>query len=135
MVLKGKRIFYVEDDLKNLTLTRAILENAGAFFASENWVREQTIAKIKSYMPLDLILLDLMFPRHVTGYQVFEAIREDLLLATVPIVAISASDPSLEIPRAQGLGFAGFISKPINLRQFPQQVAACINGEPLWLAE
>src|SRR5690349_4119654 len=101
MVLKGKRIFYVEDDLKNLTLTRAILENAGAFFASENWVREQTIAKIKSYMPLDLILLDLMFPKNVTGYQVFDAIREDLSLANVPIVAISASDSSLEIPKTR----------------------------------
>jgi two-component system, cell cycle response regulator DivK len=135
MPLKGKRIFYVEDDLKNLTLTRAILENAGAYVASESWVRGQTVIKIKSYLPLDLILLDLMFPKNVSGYDVFDAIREEPFLSHVPVVAVSASDPSLEIPKARARGFAGFIGKPIKLRLFPQQIAACINGEPIWLAD
>jgi CheY-like chemotaxis protein len=135
MMLKGKRIFYVEDDLKNLTLTRAILENAGAFFASENWIREQTIPKIISYRPLDLILLDLMFPKNVSGYQVFEAIRTEKLLDDVPIVAVSASDPSLEIPKARNMGFAGFISKPISIHDFPRQIVSCMAGTQVWYAD
>ncbi len=133
MLLQGKRIFYVEDDVKNKTITQVILEQVGATFAFERWGND-VVSKIKAYMPVDLILLDLMLPHGITGYDVFEAIRREPEFLRVPIVAVSASDPSIEIPRTRARGFDGFIGKPIDLRMFPQQIADVLNGKHIWYA-
>jgi two-component system, cell cycle response regulator DivK len=110
-----------------------MLNNNGATVIQDHW-NSSTIALIKRTLPIDIILLDLMLRRGVSGYDIFDAIRADPELASIPVVAVSASDPEIEIPRAKSKGFAGFIGKPISLRDFPTQVAACINGEHLWLA-
>ncbi len=134
MLLQGNRIFYIEDDLKNRALTMMILEQAGARVGFERWGQKDAIARLTAFLPVDLILLDLMFPRNVTGYDVFDAICREPLLADIPIVAVSASDPEIEIPKTREKGFAGFISKPIDLRLFPKQVASFINGEHIGYA-
>jgi two-component system cell cycle response regulator DivK len=74
----------------------------------------------------------LMFPRNVSGYDIFEVIHNDPRFAHLPVVAVSASDPSIEVPRTRAKGFAGFISKPITLQQFPDQIAAVLNHESIW---
>jgi CheY-like chemotaxis protein len=76
--------------------------------------------------------MDLMFPKGVTGYDICQAIRAVPDLAAVPIVAVSAADPSEAIPQTRKLGFAGFISKPINFQTFTRQVASIIAGEAVW---
>ena len=75
-----------------------------------------------------------MLPDHVTGYDVFKAIRQNPDFNHIPIVALSAADPSIEMPKARAMGFSGFISKPINLRDFPEQITALIEGEIIWNA-
>src|SRR5687768_4055245 len=99
MLLKDKRIFYVEDDLKNRAIIQMILERAGAKVGFERWGREDTVIRLREFAPIDLILLDLMFPRDVSGYDIFDAIRACGEFQDVPIIAVSASDPSIEIPR------------------------------------
>jgi CheY-like chemotaxis protein len=132
--LQGKRIFYIEDDVKNRAITQMILEQAGATVGFERWGRNEVIAKLTAFMPIDLILLDLMFPKNVTGYDVFDIIRSESTFDGIPIVAISASDPSVEIPRTRQRGFAGFVSKPVDLHLLPNQIAVLISGEPIWYA-
>ncbi len=134
MSLKGKRIFYVEDDVGNKAVAQLILEMAGVLFAFERWGTENTIAKLRAFMPVDLIMLDLMLAHQVSGYDVFEAIRREPEFGHIPIVAVSAADPSVEIPKARDKGFAGFIGKPISLRLFPRQIAELINGGQVWYA-
>ncbi len=99
--LRNKRIFYVEDDVKNRAIIQMILEREGAIVAFERWGRSETVEKIKEFMPVDLILLDLMLPRGVTGYDVYDNIREIKDLEKIPVVAVSASDPAVEIPRSR----------------------------------
>lgn len=130
--LKNKRIFYIEDDVKNRAIAQMILEQSGATVGFERWGRANAIVMLQAFMPIDAILLDLMFPQGVTGYDVFEAIRANSAFDHIPVIAVSASDPAIEIPRAKQLGFAGFISKPIDIRLFPQQIARCIEGESIW---
>jgi CheY-like chemotaxis protein len=134
-LLKGRRIFYVEDDLMNLTLTQAILEAAGATFASDRWMRETTVSRLVAFMPVDMILLDLMFPNNITGYDIFDTIRQNPAFDSIPVVAVSASDPAIEVPKTQRRGFAGFIGKPINLHRFPRLLAQILDGEQLWDAD
>jgi CheY-like chemotaxis protein len=76
-----------------------------------------------------------MFPNNVTGYDVFDKIRQVPEFDTVPIVAVSAAEPEIAIPRTHDRGFAGFISKPINHYElFIQQIITIMKGTPVWYA-
>jgi CheY-like chemotaxis protein len=131
-MLKDKRIFYVEDDPNNRMVVQRILEAAGARVEFEKWgFQEVALPKLRAYRA-DLILLDLMFPMGISGYDIFDAIRRNMILNHIPVVAVSAADPSIEIPKARSKGFAGFIGKPVDMELFPQQIAAVLNGEPVW---
>jgi CheY-like chemotaxis protein len=131
--LQDRRIFVVEDDVTNMAIVSVLLKNQGAIVIQDHW-NSATVDMITRHLPIDVILLDLMLRNHVSGYDTFEQIRSNPALAAIPIVAVSAADPGIEIPRAQALGFSGFIGKPIDLRSFPQQVLSCISNEPVWFA-
>jgi CheY-like chemotaxis protein len=133
MLLENKRIFIVEDDLENRIIAQMLLKEHGAEIAFERWGRT-TCEKLKSFAPVDIILLDLMFPGNVTGFDIFDQIRLLPEFNHVPIVAVSASDSSSSIPKAQIKGFAGYIPKPISFTGFAQQVADVINGKQVWIA-
>jgi CheY-like chemotaxis protein len=133
MPLVGKRIFNIEDDVKNRSVVKTILEYAGALVASESWGRiEIVFARLEIFLPVDLILLDLMFPKNVSGYSVFDALHSNPLFAKIPVIAISASDPEIEVPKVRERGFNGFIAKPIDLHSFPNQIQAILNQEQFW---
>lgn len=134
MKLANTRIFYIEDDLKNRAIVQMLLEQAGAVVGFERWGRTETLNKLAAFQPIDLILLDLMFPNGISGYDIFRMIRQQSEFAHVPVVAISAADPGIEMVRAHDLGFSGYISKPIDLRQFAEQISLCLQGEPVWSA-
>lgn len=134
MLLQNKRIFYVEDDLTNRSLVQLVLEQHGAAMRFERWGSTDAIQRLYDFSPVDLILLDLMLPDNVTGYDVFSAIRADINFNGVPVVALSAADPAIEMSKARAYGFSGFISKPISLVDFPHQIKALIEGEVVWFA-
>jgi CheY-like chemotaxis protein len=131
--LKNKRIFIVEDDLRNKAIAQMLLERAGAIVTFDRWGLD-TVAKLRHFTPVDVVLLDLMFPRGVTGYDVFKQIRAHSEFANVPIIAVSASDASEAIPRTQDLGFSGFIAKPVDFSNFANQIAKVIEGHNIWYA-
>jgi CheY-like chemotaxis protein len=133
-ILKRKRIFVVEDDENNMGVITAILRQQGATVLQDSW-NSHTVELLSDYMPVDIVLLDLMLRGGASGYDIFAAIKSQPTLAQLPVVAVSASDGAVEIPRAKALGFGGFIGKPISLHRFPQQVLDCINGRPQWLSE
>jgi len=131
-LLQGKRVFCFEDDAKNRSVVETILQAAGATIRFDTWgFIEISLPKIRTFQP-DVILLDLMLMGRVSGYDIYEILRTKPNFDTIPIVAVSASDPALEIPKARKMGFAGFIGKPIDIHLFPNQIAAIIRGETVW---
>ncbi|NDJ75028.1 MAG: response regulator [Chloroflexi bacterium] len=131
--LKGKRIFIVEDDVTNMAVYAVTLRQTGATVIRD-YLNTDSISLLTNHLPIDVILLDLMLRFRVSGYDIYDELAAHPELADIPVIAVSASDPALEIPKAKAKGFAGFIGKPINPRKFPEQIAACINGEPVWYA-
>jgi CheY-like chemotaxis protein len=99
-----------------------------------DWWAKGEINQLAKAMPIDLILLDLMLPGGRSGYDIFDEIRAHSQFDAVPIVAVSATDPTLAIPRAHQKGFAGFISKPVDDELFPQQLSDLIDGGQVWHA-
>jgi CheY-like chemotaxis protein len=131
MLLKGRRILIVEDNVGNKAIAQMLLERAGARTDTERW-GTTVVDALKQQAPFDIILLDLMLPYQVSGFDVFQQIRQIEVGRTIPIVAVSAADASTAIPRAQTLGFSGYISKPLDFQLFPQQIYRIICGESLW---
>ena len=131
-ILEGKTIFMVEDDALNFAIIRTILRRSGATVPYDHW-GDTTLTRMKEYSDqLSMILLDLMLPGGVSGYDIFEAIKKDADLADIPIVAVSAADADVEIPKAKTLGFSGFISKPIIHDQLPDQLNSILQGNEIW---
>lgn len=129
--LKNKRIFIIEDNLNNRAIMQLLLERQGAVVGFERWGNE-TLQRLKAFEPVDIILLDLMFPNNITGYDVFDQIRSEPGYNHVPVVAVSASDPSEAIPKTREKGFAGFISKPIRNNVFVSQISSVLEGNQIW---
>ncbi|MGF1507247.1 MAG: response regulator [Chloroflexi bacterium] len=129
--LDGKRILIVEDDLTNMAVYNAILRGTGAKVIQDFW-NTNTVHLVERHLPIDIILLDLMLRYQMSGYDTFDKLKAIPALAHVPVVAVSAADPGIEIPKTKAKGFAGFIGKPIDPILFPDQIAACMAGEPVW---
>jgi len=132
-LLKNKRIFMIEDSPNNFAIAKMLLEQQGATVWFDRY-GDSTFSRLQEFAPVDLILLDLMFPNNVTGYDLFDQIR---LLPThlhTPIVAVSASDPSVAIPKTRSYGFQGFIPKPLNFEFFARQIAQVVNDQQeIWI--
>ena len=131
MLLKNKQIFIAEDNLQNRVIFQIMLVKHGAQVHFERW-GNGSVFQLKRMGQVDAIILDLMLAYGVSGYDIFDQIRSVPEFAKVPIVAVSATEPSLGIPKTREKGFAGFIAKPIDDELFPQQIAAIINGEQIW---
>jgi CheY-like chemotaxis protein len=133
MILSGKHIFIVEDNALNRVVYQMTLGvQGGAYLDFDRWGRE-TVDRLERSHNWDLIILDLMLHRGISGFDIFQDIRALPACNAIPIIAVSASEPAVALPKARELGFAGFISKPIDEGSFVDQVARIIAGEQIWV--
>lgn len=116
-----ERILVVEDNDKNLKLTRDVLEWAG-FVVSVATSGEEAVTQARQSTP-DLILMDLQLPG-IDGHEALARLREHPGTSVVPVLALTASAMPLDRERALSAGFDGFLEKPISVRDFPEQVRA-----------
>lgn len=133
MNIRQKRIFVVDDQPDNIAVIKLLLEQYGAIVWFDRW-GDKIKARLEEFAPVDLILLDLMYPGGLTGYDFFRQIRAFEGMESVPIAAVSASNPTSAISLTREAGFSGFIAKPIDYDRFPSQVEALIRGEQVWVA-
>jgi two-component system cell cycle response regulator DivK len=117
--MTAERILVVEDNDKNLKLTRDLLEWAGFVVVSAT-TGEEAVARALTSAP-DLILMDLQLPG-MDGFQALTELRGHAETRSLPIVALTASAMSMDRERALAAGFDGFLEKPIDVRAFPEQV-------------
>jgi CheY-like chemotaxis protein len=75
----------------------------------------------------DLILVDLGLP-DIDGQTLVALIKRVPELQHIPTVAVTAWPEDAAREMAEAYGCDGFISKPINTRSFPSQIAEFISG-------
>jgi len=129
LLLKELRVFIIEDNLVNRAIMQTLLEQQGALVGFERWGLD-TETRLQKFMPVHVILLDLMFPGNVSGYDIFDRLRRQAEFASIPIVAVSALDATAQ---TRARGFSGFIKKPINMDVFARQIASIADGKPVWV--
>ena len=115
------RILIVDDNPVNLKLATDVLEMEG--YAVEKAVdAEQAQEMLKSATP-DLILMDIALPG-MDGLTLTRKLKTDEKLKHIPVVAMTAFAMKGDDRKALDAGCDGYITKPIDTRKLPQQVAA-----------
>jgi CheY-like chemotaxis protein len=118
--MAGEKILIIEDNPLNLELAQDLLELAGYRVLSAP-IAEMGIEIAMSEIP-DLILMDIRLPG-MNGLEAIRLLKQDNLTKRIPIVALTANAMPGEEERALQGGSVGYITKPINTRQFASQVA------------
>ncbi len=116
-------ILIVEDNEKNMKLARDILQAKG-YTTLEAVNGEDGVRLALEHVP-DMVLMDIQLP-DINGIEAFNRIRANAGTATVPVVAFTASVTPMDRSRITDAGFDGFISKPINLKEFIEIVRKTI---------
>ncbi len=118
-------ILIVEDNDKNLKLTRDLLRFHG-FETIEATNAEDGIALAQDRKP-DLVLMDVQMPG-MDGVSALRELRQNHATASIPVVALTASVMKEDRERFDNAGFDGFITKPISVKEFPDQVRGYMRG-------
>ena len=115
-----KTVLIVEDNEKNMKLTRDVLQHQGhATLAARTG--EEGLELAIGHRP-DLILLDIQLPG-MDGVAVLQRIREQPSLDAVPVMAVSASVMPEDRRHIDSSGFDAYMTKPIALKPFLAEVA------------
>jgi two-component system cell cycle response regulator DivK len=123
-VTDAQLILIIEDNPQNLKLARDILDHVGyRILAAEN--AEHGVALARVHRP-DLVLMDVQLPG-IDGVEALGRLRADSLTAAIPVVALTAFAMKSDRDRFLAAGFDGYIEKPLNVREFPNQIATLLH--------
>jgi CheY-like chemotaxis protein len=139
-----KTILYAEDNPKDVELTlealsennlvnRVIVVNDGV--EAMEYLRYEGKFKNRENGNPGVILLDIKMPR-MDGIEVVQAIRNDKVLNTIPIVMLSSSREEPDLKKCYELGVNAYVVKPVDFKDFIYAVKqvgvfwALINEQP-----
>ena len=116
---KSKTILIVEDNPVNQKLFLIVLRRHGyrLLTAADG---EEALTIAKQELP-DLILMDLQLPK-INGIMVTQQLKDYAPTAAIPVIALTAHMRQSDQDDERMAIFAGYITKPIDTRAFPQQV-------------
>jgi CheY-like chemotaxis protein len=119
----GQVILIIEDNARNLKLARDILNYVG-YQTLEAGNAEDGLALAQAQRP-HLVLMDVQLPG-MDGVEALGRLRTDPLTADIPVVALTAFAMKDDRDRLLAVGFDAYLEKPLNVREFPSQVAAVL---------
>ena len=125
---KGKlRILIVDDEPRVINLVREVLSATGfdviAAFSGESGI------EVAALEQPDLILLDIILPGTLDGYQVTKRLRE---FSNVPIIMLTAKVREVDMLQGFEVGADDYITKPFSSKELLARVQAVLkrsNGE------
>ena len=121
--IKEWQVLIVDDKFDNLALAEAALRFHGATIRTAHSGMEGL--KILETFAANLILLDLAMPE-MTGWEMFEKIREQPELNHVPIIALTAHAMQGDKEKVLEAGFTGYIPKPFSVATIVSDIQAIL---------
>lgn len=119
------RILIVEDNPDNMKLFRALLTLQGhqvtALQSGDGLLEALTDSRP------DLVLMDIQLPGQ-DGFALLQEIRSSPF-ASLRVVALTAHAMSGDQEKARAAGFDDYITKPIDIGTFPEQVARALGED------
>jgi two-component system, cell cycle response regulator DivK len=119
-----KRILVVEDDPSVRNVISRSLEKGGFTVVQA----EHALAAICALVQegVDLVLVDIRMPI-LNGVELVRQLKAHDDTRHVPIVAVTGSDEPQDRANAFEAGCVGYITKPIDVKNFPKQIQAFIH--------
>jgi len=114
-----KKILIVDDNQDSRELTVKVLKNRG-YQIIEARDGEEALEKALAEKP-DLILMDISIPK-INGYEVTRRLKSQADFKATPIIALTAHAMKGDKEKALEAGCDGYISKPINVHELPDQI-------------
>lgn len=128
-----QRILIADDDYDVRTISKIVLESEG-FEVIEAGDGSEVVERAREHRP-DLIFLDLMMP-DTDGWDAIDALRADERTEGIPVVAVTASDPSVDDIR--NAGFCALLTKPVSAFDMIRAIGICIDARAhgrLWVRD
>ena len=120
------KILVVDDNATNLKLVSDVLAFEGHHILKAADAEEAQLV-LADTLP-DLILMDIALPG-MDGLTLTRKLKADERTRHVRIVALTAFAMKGDDQKAFAAGCDGYITKPIDTRKFPAQVASFLNGQ------
>ncbi len=104
-------ILVIDDNkMMRLLLARGLEQQGHTVVMAENGRRGLELLRAQSF---DIVLLDIEMPE-MNGYQVLEAIANDLKLREIPVIMTSSLDEINGVARCIEMGAEDYLFKPLN---------------------
>lgn len=118
-IQRHAKVLVADDDadLARLAMDNLRAEGFETVYAFDG---EEAMRLIPREMP-DLLLLDINMPRK-DGYQVFKEVKADILLASIPVIIVTARATTREKVFGLDLGADDYITKPYDLEELVARV-------------
>lgn len=124
--MAGEAVLIVDDNPSNLKLARLVLSTAG-YVVRTAADAEEALAELRAFRPR-LILMDVQLPG-MDGLELTRRLKAEPSLRGVLIVGLTAYAMKGDEEKVRAAGCDGYISKPIDTRRFPEQVAALLGTD------
>jgi len=121
------RILVVEDNALNIKLFCDLLTAHGHEACAVTDSRE-ALDRARAFRP-ELIITDIQLP-HVTGMELISWFRDDPALRDVPIMAVTAYAGAGDEDRVRAAGVQAYVSKPISVVRFVEEVTSLLQRKP-----
>jgi len=121
------KILVVDDNATNRKLVSDLLEFEG--YEILQAVDAEVAQLVIAATPPDLILMDIALPG-MDGLTLTRKLKDDARTRHIRIVALTAFAMKGDEQKAAAAGCNGYVTKPIDTRKFPAQVATFLENLP-----
>ena len=106
------QILVVDDEIGIRELLSEILEDEGHHI----WLAENATAarRLRAEKRPDLVLLDVMMPGSLDGYQVCQKIRQEPGLCNIPVILLTARGQQADFEMGRQAGADAYLTKPFS---------------------
>ncbi|RST32082.1 response regulator [Sphingomonas ginkgonis] len=118
----------VEDNALNIKLFCDLLAAHGHEPRAVTDSRE-ALATAREFRP-DLIITDIQLP-HISGLELIQLFNSEEVLKDVPVMAVTAYAAAGDDERIRAAGATSYVSKPISVARFVEEVEALLNKPAL----
>ena len=115
------KILVADDDQDVLAGIIDVLETEG-FIVHSATNGTEAIAKVREFQP-DLIICDVIMPI-MSGYELLEQLKQDISLATIPFIFLTAHAEKDSLRLGMDLGADDYLTKPIDRQELLRAITA-----------
>jgi CheY-like chemotaxis protein len=119
----------IDDQQSNIKVLGMLLEQEGVTY-SQTTDPNRLEHILAGSGQIDVVFLDLEFPT-ADGLDLLSVLRSYPALSGVPIIAYTVH--TSEINQMRNGGFDGFLGKPLNAPDFPENLRRILSGEAVWV--